>query len=102
MEVKSLRDTRELVSKVGIKEARQFIVDNPHPRLWQLLAEVALKQLDLVTAEVAYVYCQDLVAIEFINQLNKNRDQSLIKAEIATYTKDFDEAERLYSECDRR
>lgn len=34
LEVKSLRDTRQLLEKVGIKEAAQFIEDNPHPRLW--------------------------------------------------------------------
>lgn len=34
LEVKSLRDTRQLLEKVGIKEAAQFIEDNPHSRLW--------------------------------------------------------------------
>lgn len=34
LEVKSLRDTRELLEKVGIKEATSFIEENPHPRLW--------------------------------------------------------------------
>jgi hypothetical protein len=30
----SLRDTRDLLEKVGINDAQQFIEDNPHPRLW--------------------------------------------------------------------
>lgn len=34
LEVKSLRDTRELLDKVGINEATTFIEENPHPRLW--------------------------------------------------------------------
>ncbi|KAG8232917.1 hypothetical protein J437_LFUL011026 [Ladona fulva] len=34
LEVKSLRDTRELLNKVGIAEASAFIEENPHPRLW--------------------------------------------------------------------
>lgn len=34
LEVKSLRDTRQLLDKVGINEAALFIEDNPHPRLW--------------------------------------------------------------------
>lgn len=34
MEVKSLRDTRQLLEKVGINEATAFIEENPHPRLW--------------------------------------------------------------------
>lgn len=34
LEVKSLRDTRELLAKVGLTEASAFIEENPHPRLW--------------------------------------------------------------------
>lgn len=34
LEVKSLRDTRQLLEKVGIAEATAFIEENPHPRLW--------------------------------------------------------------------
>ncbi|RMX47135.1 hypothetical protein pdam_00018680 [Pocillopora damicornis] len=34
LEVKSLRDARDLLEKVGIPDAYQFIEDNPHPRLW--------------------------------------------------------------------
>ncbi|CAN7998731.1 unnamed protein product [Ixodes hexagonus] len=34
MEAKSLRDSRDLLAKVGIEEATQFIEDNSHPRLW--------------------------------------------------------------------
>ena len=30
----SLRDTCDLLEKVGIEDAAQFIEDNPHPRLW--------------------------------------------------------------------
>ena len=41
--------------QVGIKDAQTFIEDNPHPRLWRLLAEAAVEALDLVTAETAYV-----------------------------------------------
>ena len=33
-EVKSLRDTRQLLEKVGVSEATAFIEKNPHPRLW--------------------------------------------------------------------
>lgn len=34
LEVKSLRDTRQLLEKVGVNEACQFVEDNRHPRLW--------------------------------------------------------------------
>jgi WD repeat-containing protein 35 len=34
LESKSLRDTRDLLEKVGLKEANAFVEENPHPRLW--------------------------------------------------------------------
>lgn len=34
LDIKSLRDTRQLLEKVGITEAAQFVEDNRHPRLW--------------------------------------------------------------------
>lgn len=66
LEVKSLRDTRDLLEKVGIKDALSFIEENPHPRLWRLLAEAAVEDggnrgssgnraETLATAEAAYV-----------------------------------------------
>ncbi|KAA0197686.1 hypothetical protein HAZT_HAZT001209 [Hyalella azteca] len=42
LEAKSLRDTRELLEKVSIKDAASFIEENPHPRLWDLA--VALRR----------------------------------------------------------
>lgn len=37
LEVKSLRDTRQLLDKVGITEATTFIEENAHPRLWYFI-----------------------------------------------------------------
>lgn len=45
LEVKSLRDTRQLLEKVGINEAAQFIEDNPHPRLWYVQKVSLLSKL---------------------------------------------------------
>ena len=33
-DTKSLRDTRELLEKVNLQEATQFIEQNPHQKLW--------------------------------------------------------------------
>jgi WD repeat-containing protein 35 len=42
-----------------------FIEENPHPRLWRLLAEAAINALDLTMAEAAYVRCKDYPGIQF-------------------------------------
>lgn len=102
LEVKSLRDTRQLLEKVGIKEAAQFIEDNPHPRLWRLLAEAALKEIDLPMAESAFIRSNNYSGISFVKKLRTISSEPVRQAHIATYFKIFDEAEKLYFEADRR
>ncbi|XP_063529185.1 WD repeat-containing protein 35 [Cydia strobilella] len=106
VEVKSLRDTRQLIEKVGLKEAENFIKDNPHPQLWLLLAEAALKDLEtesaLETAEAAFVRRNDYAGIRFVSRLNALHSNALKKAEILAYFKDFDAAEKIYHDEDRR
>ncbi|CAB4060083.1 WDR35 [Lepeophtheirus salmonis] len=91
LEVKSLRDTRDLLEKVGLKDALAFIEDNPHPRLWRLLAEAAIETLDLTTAEAAYVRCKDFAGIQFVQE-----------AYCAAWFNDYDKTEKLYLEIDRK
>ncbi|XP_072032249.1 WD repeat-containing protein 35-like isoform X2 [Amphiura filiformis] len=102
MEIKSLRDTRDLLDKVGIEDAAQFIEDNPHPRLWRLLAEAALENLDLKMADQAFVRCRDYQGIEFVKRLGNLQSETMRSAEVAAYFKRFEEAERMYLDMDRR
>ena len=102
LEVKSLRDTRDLLEKVGIKDAQTFIEENPHPRLWRLLAEAAVEALDLTTAETAFVRCKDYPGIQFVKRLYNITNPSIQKAEVAAWFNQYDDAERLYLEVDRR
>ncbi|BES89664.1 WD repeat-containing protein 35-like [Nesidiocoris tenuis] len=102
LEVKSLRDTRQLLDKVGITEATTFIEENPHPRLWRLLAEAAVRKLDLKTAESAFVRCSDYPGIQLVKKLSNITNDQIKKAQISSYFGDFNEAEKLYLDVDRR
>lgn len=102
LEVKSLRDTRDLLEKVGIKDAMAFIEENPHTRLWRLLAEAAVENLELVIAETAYVRCKDYPGIQFVKRLSNITNKSVQKAEVAAWFNRFDDAEKLYLDNDRR
>jgi WD repeat-containing protein 35 len=68
----------------------------------RLLAEAAVKKLDLPTAEAAFVRCSDYPGIQFVKQLHNIHNDTLKKAEVAAYFKDFDQAEKLYLDMDRR
>ncbi|XP_046859399.1 WD repeat-containing protein 35-like isoform X2 [Xenia sp. Carnegie-2017] len=102
LEVKSLRDARDLLEKVSINDAHHFIEDNPHPRLWRLLAEAALERLSLEMAEKAFVKCQDYHGIKFVKRLAKLDSDMKRQAEVCAYFQRFEEAEKLYLDMDRR
>jgi len=68
----------------------------------RLLAEAAVKRLDFPTAEAAFVRCSDYPGIQFVKRLHNIHNDTLKKAEVAAYFKNFDEAEKLYLEVDRR
>ncbi|XP_022212220.2 WD repeat-containing protein 35 isoform X1 [Drosophila obscura] len=102
LRVKSLRDTDDLLEHVGLEDAKQFIEDNPHPRLWRLLAESALKKLELDTAENAFVRCANYPGIKLIKRLRTINTQELQRAEVAAFYGEYEEAEKLYLDADRR
>merc|ERR1719221_1010807 len=102
-ETKSLRDTRDILTKVSnLKDAFNYVEANPHPRLWRLLAEAALDQLDFTVAEKAFVRFEDYQGIQFVKRLRLLDDKIKQKAEVAAYFQRFDEAESLYREIDRK
>lgn len=102
-ETKSLRDTRDILTKVSnLKDAFNYVDDNPHPRLWRLLAEAALDQLDFTVAEKAFVRFEDYQGLQFVKRLRLLDDKVKQKAEVAAYFQRFDEAEALYREIERK
>lgn len=95
-ETKSLRDTRSLLATVPISEAFQFIDDHPHPRLWRILAESALEQLNFIVADKAFVRCSDYQGIQFVKRLKVLNERNKQRAEVCAYFRRFDEAESIF------
>ena len=63
-----MRDARDILKSVGLKDAYTYIDTNTHPRLWKLLAEASLENLDFVMAEKAFVRCSDYQGIQFVKR----------------------------------
>ena len=101
-ETKSLRDAQELLNNVGLKDTYDFIESHPHKRLWRLLANASLEQLDLVLADKGFVRCRDYQGVLFVKRLRKLDDKMKQKAEVAAYFQRFDEAEQIYRDMDRK
>lgn len=68
----------------------------------RLLAEAALQKLDLKTAEQAFVRCKDYQGIELVKRLGNLQSEPMKQAEVAAYFSNFEEAERMYLDMDRR
>ena len=101
-ETKSLRDTREILKSVSLKDAFQYVEDHPHPKLWSLLAESALEDLDFTVAEKAVVRCKEYPAIQFVKRVKSLDDPDKQRAEVFAYYHRFEEAEALYKQMDRK
>ncbi|KAL3990454.1 hypothetical protein ACH3XW_31845 [Acanthocheilonema viteae] len=102
VEIKLLRNVKNLLEKMKIQEATEFIEKNNHPKLWALLAEVALNRLDTALAEHAFVMLKDYAGIQLIKRINALKHDGFKKAEVATFYGYIDEAEKIYMENDRR
>jgi WD repeat-containing protein 35 len=62
-EAKSLRDTRDLLTTVSLKDAVDFVEKNPHRRLWKLVTEAALDKLNFTIGERAFVKNEDYYGV---------------------------------------
>lgn len=76
-----------------MQEAFKQLDSRPHPRLWQVLAELSLEALDLTTAEKAFVRCGDYQGIQYVKRLAMLGDRMKQRAEVAVYFGRIDEAE---------
>jgi len=101
-ETKELQVARELLDTVGLQEAYQHVEKHSHPRLWRLLAEAALEELNFNIAERSFVRCSDFQGIQYVKRLRSMEDKMKQRAEVSAYFQRFDEAESLYREIDRK
>ena len=74
-EAKSLRDTRDLLTTVSLKEAVDFVEQNPHRRLWKLVNEAALDKLNSSLAERAMVKNEDYYGVQLVNKISKMEEK---------------------------
>ena len=101
-EAKSLRDCREMITTVSLKEACDFCEKNSHKRLWQLVTEAALDKLNFNIAERAFVKNEDYYGVQLISRLQNLDEKVKQKAEVACYFKRYDEAEQIFKDIDRK
>lgn len=53
-------------------------------------------------ADACFVRARDYSSVLFVKKLGEVNNEAIRRARIATYFKNFDEAEKIYMEADRR
>lgn len=101
-ESKDLREVRDRIAGENVMAGYNLANNNPHPRLWKLIAEKSLEELDFSTAEKAFVRAENYYAIQLVKQLRTMTDKNKAKAEVAVFLGKFDEAEAIYRGIDRK
>ncbi|KAL3898913.1 MAG: hypothetical protein SGCHY_002418 [Lobulomycetales sp.] len=101
-EAKKVIDVKNAVNEAGLDEAFQLVEQNPHQRLWKMLAETSLEVLDLEKARKAFIRSSDYSGLQLIQKLHKIEDRAKQQAEIASYFSNYDVCEKLYMDLDRK
>ncbi|KAJ3069811.1 WD repeat-containing protein 35 [Podochytrium sp. JEL0797] len=99
---RSLREARAILANINLREAFNYVEENPHPRLWKLISDTALEQLELGIAQKAFVRVLDYKGLQFLKKIEKLDDKDKQRAEIAVYFGQIETAEKLYLEMDRK
>ncbi len=59
------------MAQSGLEAAFQYACSAPHPRLWKIVADAALDQLDFGTAQKCYVRSGDYQNLQLVKRLLK-------------------------------
>lgn len=102
-ETKALRDMKQLIeNNTPLLDIMSYIEENSHPLLWRLMAQAALQFLNLQIAETAFVKCKDFAGIQFTKRILSIPDKIVQQAEVACFFEEYEKAEKLYLQADRR
>lgn len=101
-ETSRLREIRDMLTNGRMTEAYNSIYANPNPKLWRMLAEESLGQLNFPMAEMAVIAAKDYPALQFIKRIKLLDDPRKQLAEIESFHRHFEESEKIFKSLDRK
>jgi len=102
-ESRCLKDLKEMIkSKVPLNDIYKYVEKFPHEKLWTLLAQHSLLSLDFSTAEKCMIQYNDYIGLSFLKRLRMIDDDQLKKAETHTFFQEYDKAEEIYTQMERK
>jgi WD repeat-containing protein 35 len=60
-----------MVGQVGLADSIAFIENNPHPKLWKLVADASLETMDLDVCQKAFIRSGDYQGLQLVKKLKK-------------------------------
>ncbi|KAG9397149.1 hypothetical protein J8273_1058 [Carpediemonas membranifera] len=100
-EAKSLRDMRGIMANGSLVDVSDFVQKHPHPKLWELHAELALTKLDFTVANTAFTRARSFNGLQLVRHLKDIADTEVQKAEVLVHLKQFDDAEAAFIRANR-
>lgn len=85
----------------NLDEVYEQILENPHNKLWEILVEQSLQQLNFEMAEKALLKLEDYLSLKVIKRIQMIGDTNIQRAEILNYYKKYDQAEELLLKIER-
>lgn len=71
---KALRVTHQLMDTASsLAEAQHFVETNPHPVLWNLIADRAVQKQEMDLAELCYIHGGNYRGILLVKRMRQNR-----------------------------
>lgn len=80
----------------------RFSVNSSNTISRRLVAEAALKEMNLNMADACFVRAKDYANVQFVKKLRSVNNEAIREARVATYFRNFDQAEKIFIEADRR
>ncbi|CAI2357122.1 unnamed protein product [Caenorhabditis sp. 36 PRJEB53466] len=100
--VKARVDVNSLLSSMKVDEAIDYAERNSHTELWKLIATYAMFNHKWESAEHCFVKLGDYYGVELIKKLRPMATNEQRNAELYFYKEDFETAENLFMQLDRR
>jgi WD repeat-containing protein 35 len=102
IEIQDLREIRTILSEKGLSEAENYAKQRQYPRLWKVIGESSLEALNFDAASKALVKALDYQGLQFVKRLKKLDDPKKKLAETAAFHEQFEKAEKIYLDMDRK
>lgn len=92
----------DILEKNGFEDALNNASIINHQKIWKVIAEQALIKFEFNIAQKCFIQCQDFSSLQFIKKISKFKNETIKSAEIMAFLNQFDMAEKLLIENDRK